>query len=81
MGGLDFSPSDGEWGIGCFLVCSGMSRLQKEKTGSTCPLGVASLVGGIALDFGMVTWLILPVVICLSQRLSYAYLSINDSVL
>ncbi len=29
---------------------------------------------------GLVTWLILPVVICLSQRLSHACLSINDSV-
>jgi len=26
----------------------------------------------------LVTWLILPVVICLSQRLSHASLSIND---
>ena len=30
---------------------------------------------------GIVTWLILPVVICLSQRLSHACLSINDSIL
>ena len=30
-------------------------------------------------NFGMlVTWLILPVVICLSQRLSHACLSINN---
>ena len=29
----------------------------------------------------IVTWLILPVVICLSQRLSHACLSINDFVL
>ena len=29
----------------------------------------------------VVTWLILPVVICLSQRLSHACLSINDFVL
>ena len=28
-------------------------------------------------DFIIVTWLILPVVICLSQRLSHACLSIN----
>ena len=33
----------------------------------------------VPLD-GLVTWLILPVVICLSQRLSHACLSINDSV-
>ena len=30
---------------------------------------------------GMVTWLILPVVICLSQRLSHACVSINSFVL
>ena len=29
----------------------------------------------------IVTWLILPVVICLSQRLSHACLSINASIL
>ena len=28
----------------------------------------------------IVTWLILPVVICLSQRLSHACLSINDFI-
>ena len=30
---------------------------------------------------GIVTWLILPVVICLSQRLSHACVSINSFVL
>jgi hypothetical protein len=30
---------------------------------------------------GIVTWLILPVVICLSQRLSHACLSINKFIL
>ena len=30
---------------------------------------------------GIVTWLILPVVICLSQRLSHACLSINEFIL
>jgi len=29
----------------------------------------------------IVTWLILPVVICLSQRLSHACVSINDFIL
>ena len=34
---------------------------------------------GQAEWFGTVTWLILPVVICLSQRLSHACLSVNNS--
>ena len=33
------------------------------------------------INKGIVIWLILPVVICLSQRLSHACLSINNSVL
>jgi hypothetical protein len=33
------------------------------------------------LRLSIVTWLILPVVICLSQRLSHACLSINTSIL
>lgn len=35
----------------------------------------------LAILFTRVTWLILPVVICLSQRLSHACLSINNFVL
>jgi hypothetical protein len=38
----------------------------------------ANLVGP---SVGIVTWLILPVVICLSQRLSHACLSINKFIL
>ena len=34
-----------------------------------------------AMFWKVVTWLILPVVICLSQRLSHACLSINNFVL
>jgi hypothetical protein len=36
---------------------------------------------GSALGGGRATWLILPVVICLSQRLSHACVSINSFVL
>ena len=39
--------------------------------GATGGLGESSLM--------VVTWLILPVVICLSQRLSHACLSVNNS--
>ena len=35
----------------------------------------------LSLRIKMVTWLILPVVICLSQRLSHACLSINKFLL
>ena len=35
--------------------------------------------GSCRVPCGIVTWLILPVVICLSQRLSHACLSINTS--
>ena len=35
----------------------------------------------LSFSFTIVTWLILPVVICLSQRLSHACLSINNFVL
>ena len=38
-------------------------------------------VATIVLLWKVVTWLILPVVICLSQRLSHACLSINKFVL
>lgn len=36
------------------------------------------LLAGGPLDAGLDTWLILPVVICLSQRLSHACLSISN---
>ena len=41
---------------------------------------LSTAAGVLAADGGLriVTWLILPVVICLSQRLSHACLSIND---
>jgi hypothetical protein len=49
------------------------------------PLRVVLVLGRVSAlsgaRFGTVTWLILPVVICLSQRLSHACLSINKFVL
>lgn len=41
----------------------------------------STLVDGPILEEGIATWLILPVVICLSQRLSHACVSINSFVL
>jgi len=46
-----------------------------HRTGGFQPFGWGAPVVGI------VTWLILPVVICLSQRLSHACLSINKFIL
>lgn len=50
------------------------------------PLGMSMLVYCVRgpcllVHVQIVTWLILPVVICLSQRLSHACLSINKFVL
>ena len=45
-----------------------------EASGNTCGPGVESVDREV-------TWLILPVVICLSQRLSHACLSINNFIL
>ena len=44
---------------------------------SLCPAS-AGCRHGTAAAFKIVTWLILPVVICLSQRLSHACLSISN---
>ena len=41
-----------------------------------CPSPIC--FGMMGLDIKIVTWLILPVVICLSQRLSHACLSISN---
>ena len=47
-----------------------------ELVGLKGPLG-----SGCEFWKGIATWLILPVVICLSQRLSHACVSINSFVL
>ena len=57
------------------------SRLLSQAYGSIASIGRSgsdSLV--LCMSFSWeVTWLILPVVICLSQRLSHACLSVNNS--
>jgi hypothetical protein len=47
---------------------------------TSAPPGVRALIVAFGCDLGakIVTWLILPVVICLSQRLSHACLSISN---
>ena len=52
--------------------------------GFALPCAMFAVGPNIQIEFsvlGIVTWLILPVVICLSQRLSHACLSINKFVL
>ena len=76
------------------LVCYGrnhecaMTRLSIQSTMNSIPKKAFLKKGeycGVRLAFAshwkVVTWLILPVVICLSQRLSHACLSINKFVL
>ena len=46
----------------------------------SAPLGLLRACSGRPVDLGLVTWLILPVVICLSQRLSHACLSISNYI-
>ena len=43
-----------------------------------CSADLVSVPGSSDSGFKIVTWLILPVVICLSQRLSHACLSISN---
>ena len=61
---------------------SGLGRVSIEKRSAriSCPGEFRSELGNSFPSFGrekIVTWLILPVVICLSQRLSHACLSIT----
>jgi hypothetical protein len=67
------------------LSCGGSLIYVKEMTNSTSrkasALSHASSWWPRKRDRKVVTWLILPVVICLSQRLSHACLSINKFVL
>ena len=48
---------------------------------SLAPARATRLIDSLSTAFEIVTWLILPVVICLSQRLSHACLSINKFIL
>ena len=76
--GCPFLAEGGQWREMSFVLC---------RNAGACPpaWGGRALVGTWAPRWGprlpsVVTWLILPVVICLSQRLSHACLSINDSI-
>ncbi len=53
----------------------------RENVGSSLPCEGRAVWGTWCPGPTTVTWLILPVVICLSQRLSHACLSINASIL
>ena len=54
------------------------ARRRRQPSPKECRAGVESS-GGLSPSCVSVTWLILPVVICLSQRLSHACLSMNAS--
>ena len=56
------------------------NELPTEKVAFATSIGRMSSPSGLDI-WKVVTWLILPVVICLSQRLSHACLSINKFVL
>ena len=69
--------------IGDTLHCSFASYAStsgKEGSGPSQPFGLKDINGAL-LFLEEVTRLILPVVICLSQRLSHACLSINNFIL
>lgn len=62
----------------------GVTSLRRRVTlaGAGCQPAGRQAAGAIAsFGKGIATWLILPVVICLSQRLSHACVSINSFVL
>ena len=61
-------------GLPMDALCGG-PRIRCRGTPSLCSACDACCMG----RFRSVTWLILPVVICLSQRLSHACLSVNNS--
>jgi hypothetical protein len=94
--GLKHLWDRGTWWLGCWLWKASMSynartlssRLKPVLYSINCnelPARESNpLSGGAtieAMNGKVVTWLILPVVICLSQRLSHACLSINKFVL
>ena len=67
----------------CLVTDAGPGEGLVSDLGHACvSRGPLSTEGGTRVPRGrIVTWLILPVVICLSQRLSHACLSINKFVL
>ena len=74
---LKFVRSGEQGGFGCGFMLQ--SILQLAWWTPICEGGLCAI--GIRAKWIVVTWLILPVVICLSQRLSHACLSINNFVL
>jgi hypothetical protein len=62
--------------INTFLICGSLVELQWRVKGAN----FKSFLLKFVLFITRVTWLILPVVICLSQRLSHACLSINKFI-
>jgi hypothetical protein len=74
----------GKWMVGATI--HGLTPVANRPAGRTPPLPCETALGrfgGKGARFGavrstVVTWLILPVVICLSQRLSHACLSISN---
>ena len=73
------------WVVGCLRVsrCAADSRSPvRVRIGNFCRSGFRSTTDGwtaatVSPLESLVTWLILPVVICLSQRLSHACVSTN----
>jgi hypothetical protein len=66
-----------------FFLCvkSAKREREREDCGDSVLLAAANSSSSLGVCLTLVTWLILPVVICLSQRLSHACLSINSFVL
>ena len=65
--------------INALRSCFGLLKLYQLPYAKTlCFSGVSSL---LCSGLRIATWLILPVVICLSQRLSHACLSVNNFIL
>ena len=68
----------------CFVLynCENTSFLVDDLCSPAVPRVLLAGRGRFCcVKWKIVTWLILPVVICLSQRLSHACLSINNSIL
>ena len=79
---LALSPASSKLSFSDFLEFEKRNQLVKTLRGalksSSCVVAACpSSSEGVCVRYKKVTWLILPVVICLSQRLSHACLSIN----
>ena len=67
-------------GASSVWVFARVGRFAWPFSGCALVCGFAAWLSGFGVQ-NKVTWLILPVVICLSQRLSHACLSINNFIL